>query len=153
MTGAEPYTLHDLADYLDLPTQTPTTADNDNCYGRNCSIFDAVRKLAYGIASGCSYPQLYEQCLHWCEQQNEKYPDPLPYNELKSISKSIATYCHSERYKRSLSELQARKGAKGGRISKRKPEPNSEATTEPWTKMGISRKTYYKRKKNNNLGG
>ena len=114
-TGAEPYSLHDLADYLDLTTPPPSTADNDEYYGRNCNIFHAVRKQAYRIASQCDYMQLYSQCLHWCEEQNAKYSPQLPYNELKSISKSIAGYCTSEAYRRSLSELQARKGAKGGK--------------------------------------
>ena len=146
ITGAKPYSLSDLSDYLDLEPK-PTYAPNDEQYGRNCGIFDAVRRLAYGIASECDYPQLYNQCLHWCEEQNTKYPDPLPYNELRSISKSIATYCTSQGYKRSLSKLQAIKGAKGGKISKRKPVPTSERTTQPWLKLGISRATYYRRQK------
>lgn len=116
-TGAEPYTLHGLADYLDLPTYTPTTADNDEFYGRNDATFHTVRKLAYRVASKCTYTQLYEQCLHWCEEHNTQYSPQLPYNELKSISKSIAEYCTSQAYRCSLSELQARKGAKGGRVS------------------------------------
>ena len=146
-TGAEPYSLHDLANYLDLPTHKPKQADNDEFYGRNDAIFNAVRKLAYKIAYQCTYTQIYEQCLQWCEQFNAQYSPQLPYNELKSISKSIAGYCTSEKYRRSLSELQARKGAKGGKISKRKPVPTSEATTQPWTKLGISRATYYRQKK------
>ena len=116
-TGAEPYTLHDLAAYLDLPTDQPTQAHNDDFYGRNDATFHTVRKLAYRIASKCTYTQLYEQCLHWCEEHNTQYSPQLPYNELKSISKSIAEYCTSQAYRRSLSELQARKGAKGGKVS------------------------------------
>ena len=147
ITGAKPYTLGDLAEYLSLEYIQPTTSPNDEEYGRNCGIFNAVRKLAYKVASQCDYGQLYDQCLHWCEQQNTKYPDPLPYNELKSISKSIASYCTSQAYKQSLSELQARKGAKGGKKSKRPPVATSERTTQPWLKLGISRRTYYNRKK------
>lgn len=116
-TGAEPYTLHGLADYLDLPTQTPKQAPNDDFYGRNDATFHTVRKLAYRIASKCTYTQLYEHCLHWCEEYNTQYSPQLPYNELKSISKSIAGYCTSQAYIRSLSELQARKGARGGKVS------------------------------------
>ena len=153
-TGAEPYTLGDLANYLDLAdlNSSPSRqADNDDCYGRNDAIFNAVRKQAYSIAFKCNYTQLYNQCLAWCEEYNTRYSPQLPYNELKSISKSISGYCTSERFRREFSELQAVRGAKGGKISKRKPISTSEATTQPWVKMGISRKTYYKRKKNNNL--
>jgi len=146
-TGAEPYTLHGLADYLDLPTYTPTTADNDEFYGRNNAIFHAVRHLAYKIAFTCDYTQIYTQCLHWCEEHNTQYSPQLPYNELKSISKSIANYCTGKRFKREFGALQAVRGAKGGKISKRKPVPTSEATTKPWEAMGISRRTYYNRKK------
>lgn len=143
-TGAESYTLHNLADYLDLPTQTPTQADNDEFYGRNDAIFHTVRKLAYSIAFSCNYTQIYEQCLVWCEECNAQYSPQLPYNELKSISKSIAEYCTGERFKRGFGALQAVRGAKGGKISKRKPIPTSERTTKPWQAMSISRATYYR---------
>ena len=154
-TGAEPYTLHDLADYLDLTIKTPKQAPNDEFYGRNDAIFHAVRKLAYPIASKCTYAQLYAQCLHWCEQYNAQYSPQLPYNELKSISKSITGYClegrSSDRSDRNFSKLQAFRGAKGGKMSKRKPVPTSEATMKPWVKLGISRATYYNRKKQDKI--
>jgi hypothetical protein len=47
---------------------------------------------------------------------------------------------------RSLSEIQAAKGAKGGKVSKRKPVATSERTTKPWLELGISQSTYYRRK-------
>lgn len=116
-TGAEPYTLGELAKYLDLPdlnTSQDQRADNDDCYGRNDSIFNAVRKQAYSIAFKCNYTQLYNQCLAWCEEYNTRYSPQLPYNELKTISKSIAGYCTGERFRREFSELQATRGKKGG---------------------------------------
>lgn len=124
-TGAEPYSLHDLADYLDLPSTTPktATADNDEFYGRNDAIFNAVRHLAYPLSDTHTFTQIYNQCLKWCEEQNAKYSPQLPYNELKSISKSIAGYCVKERLKQpnkrpsvGFRKIQARKGAKGGKI-------------------------------------
>ena len=126
-TGAEPYSLHDLADYLDLPSTTPktATADNDEFYGRNDAIFNAVRHLAYPLSDTHTFTQIYNQCLKWCEEQNAKYSPQLPYNELKSISKSIAGYCVKERLKQpnkrpsvSFSKLQAYRGALGGKASK-----------------------------------
>lgn len=116
-TGVEPYTLHQLAEYLDLPTHKPTQAHNDEFYGRNDAIFNAVRHLAYKIAYKCTYTQIYDQCMQWCEQFNAQYSPNLPYNELKSISKSIAGYCTSERFRRQYSELQAVRGSKGGKVS------------------------------------
>ena len=128
-TGAKPYTLHDLAQYLELntpPTKpTPRTADNDEYYGRNCSIFNAVKYRAYPLSDTHSYTQIYEQCLHWCEQENAQYSPQLPYNELKSISKSIAGYCVGKRprkpnksHSRAFRKLQAYRGSLGGKASK-----------------------------------
>lgn len=145
-TGAEPYSLHDLADYLELPPRKSTQARNDEFYGRNDAIFNTVRKIAISIAYTGTYTQIYNQCLEWCEEQNAQYSPQLPYNELKSISKSIAGYYTSDKFKREFSELQAVRGAKGGKISKRKPVPTSERTTKPWTKLGVSRATYYRQK-------
>jgi hypothetical protein len=119
-TGAEPYTLGELVSYLDLSDLNSSQAhqaDNDDCYGRNNAIFNAVRKQAYSISFKCNYTQLYAQCLHWCEEYNTRYSPQLPYNELKSISKSIAGYCTGERFRREFSELQAQRGAKGGKVS------------------------------------
>ena len=36
-------------------------------------------------------------------------------------------------------------------MSKRKPVPTSEATMKPWVKLGISRATYYNRKKQDKI--
>lgn len=146
-TGAEPYALGELAKFLNLPSYIPPSAINDESYGRNVSIFNAVRQQAYAIAYSSNYTQLYSQCLEWATKHNERYNPRLPYNEIKSISKSIARYCTSTRFRRSYSELQAHRGAKGGKVSKRKPVATSERTVEPWLKMGISRATYYRRKK------
>lgn len=116
-TGAEPYSLHDLANYLDLPTFKPQKALNDEFYGRNDAIFNTVRKIAISIAYTGTYTQIYAQCLEWCEEQNAKYSPQLPYNELKSISKSIAGYYTSDRFRREFSQLQAVRGARGGKVS------------------------------------
>lgn len=132
-TGAEPYTLNDLANYLDLSDLNNLQdhhAENDNCYGRNDAIFNAVRHLAYKIAFKCNYTQIYEQCLAWCEQFNAKYSPKLPYNELKSISKSIAGYCTSERFRREFSELQAHRGAKGGTAKGKTYDDRRQRATE-----------------------
>lgn len=116
-TGAEPYTLHDLADYLDLPTFTPKKAPNDEFYGRNDAIFNTVRKIALSIAYTGTYTQIYAQCLEWCEEHNAQYSPQLPYNELKSISKSIAGHYVSDDFRRKFSNQQASRGRNGGKAS------------------------------------
>lgn len=157
-TGAEPYSLHDLANYLDLPTKTPYTADNDEYYGRNCYIFNAVRHLAYSLADTHTFTQIYNQCLEWCEEQNTRFSPKLPYNELKSISKSIAGYCVNKHLKQSnrrssvaFRKTQALKGAKGGKAkgkaydSKRQQAKQLHEkgvnNTQIALKLGVSRRT------------
>lgn len=153
-TGAKPYTLTDLANYLDLTdlnSSQVAQADNDDCYGRNDSIFNAVRKQAYSIAFKCNYTQLYNQCLHWCEEYNTRYSPQLPYNELKSISKSIAQYCTSDRFRREFSELQVSRGTKGGKARSAKYQDKREQAkklheqgvnnTQIALKLGVSRRT------------
>ena len=148
ITGQKPYTLSELSQSLDLEhIESPNEPMNDHTYGRNSGTFNTVRKSAYKIAWKLSYTQLYKECLALAEAHNTRYDKPMSYNEVKGIAKSIATYCKSPAYMRSLSEIQAVKGAKGGKISKRKPLPTSERTTKPWLKLGISRATYYNYKK------
>lgn len=150
ITGKEPYTLNELSAHLDLEPIEYTTATNDHTYGRNCGTFDAVRVQAYGIASNLNYTQLYNECLALAEAHNAKYNNPMGYNEVKGIAKSIAGYCTSNAFKRSFSELQAHRGAKGGKVSKRKPLATSERTKKPWLALGISRATYYRDLNENN---
>jgi len=147
ITGQKPYTLNELSQHLDLEQiESPNEAMNDHTYGRNSGTFHAVRKAAYKIAWNLSYTQLYKECLSLAEAHNAKYDKPMSYNEVKGIAKSIAGYCKSDTYMRSLSEIQAAKGAKGGKVSKRKPVTTSERTTKPWLELGISQSTYYRKK-------
>jgi len=44
-------------------------------------------------------------------------------------------------------EIQAARGRKGGKVSKRKAVPDSAETQQPWLALGISRATFYRRKK------
>jgi hypothetical protein len=75
--------------------------------------------------------------------------EPLPYSETKATAKSIAKYCwkRDAYYYNEFIYRQAIKGSKGGKVSKRKPVATSERTKQPWLALGISRRTYYNRKK------
>lgn len=160
ITGAKPsYTLAELADFLDLTAPKDPTPQNDDFFGRNCTLFHTVRKTAYRIADHYSEQQLYRELLILLEKNNLTFDTRLHYNELKHIAKSITRYCKSPRFKAKqaqynakFSQLQAQRGSKGGKVSKRPPIANSEATLKPWEQMGISRITYYRRKKKNDTG-
>lgn len=148
ITGKKPYSLNELSCNLDLERiENPNASSNDHTYGRNSGTFDAVRVQAYRIAGNLNYTQLYNECLSLAESHNARYDKPMSYNEVKGIAKSIAGYCKSQAYRRSLSEIQAVRGAKGGKVSKRKPVATSDRTIRPWLEMGISQSTYYRRKR------
>jgi hypothetical protein len=77
------------------------------------------------------------------------FPEPLPYSEIKATAKSIAKYCWKRDgyHYHEFIHRQAIKGSKGGKVSKRKPDPTSEQSLKPWEELGISRRTYYDDKK------
>ena len=79
--------------------------------------------------------------------------EPLPYSEIKATAKSIAKFCwkRDAYHYNEFVYRQTLKGSKGGKVSKRKPVATSERSLQPWLDLGISRRTYYNRKKSGNL--
>ncbi|MCF9892204.1 primase C-terminal domain-containing protein, partial [Vibrio parahaemolyticus] len=80
------------------------------------------------------------------ESTNSQFNVPLPMSEVKAIAKSIANWTYREFTPEKFRQSQAKKGAKGGKASKRKSVASSERTLKPWEDLGISRPTYYRRK-------
>ncbi|WLP95928.1 replication initiation protein [Psychrobacter sp. M13] len=153
LTGAQPsYTLAELSNNLDLYLYDikKNPAANDSGYGRNCSTFYGLCPYGYALA-GSSYSEIVRQLQPIADNINNNYDVPMQYGEVKHIVRSIARYCarmnFSESHKR-FSELQAVRGARGGKVSKRPPVKTSESTTKPWLELNISRATYYRHKKN-----
>ena len=66
---------------------------------------------------------------------------------MKATAKSVATYTHKHFSPEGFRAYQAASGRKGGKVSKRPPVAGSEATEKPWEALGISRATYYRKKK------
>lgn len=152
LTSAPPsYTLAELANHLDLePLYSNTaTAANDSGYGRNCSLFDRLCPHGYALASS-PYSEIVRQLQPIADDINNNYDVPMQHNEVKHIVHSIARYCEkmdfSASHKR-FSELQAVRGAIGGKVSKRKPAKTSARTKQPWIELGISQSTYYRDKR------
>lgn len=156
ITGAKrAYTLDELADYLELEPKQTFKADNDDYFGRNCAVFNATRHKAYAIAHKYDYKSLYSEILAIATAENAKFNNPMQPNELHHITKSITRYCKSPRFitvsKAWFSRLQAHRGSKGGKVSKRGKSEQSARTTQPWIAMGISRRTYYYKKQKGDL--
>ena len=126
LTGAKPsYTLTELADYLDLeplyPEQTKQKPANDTNYGRNCSLFEELRHLAYRCTNK-SFNAIESYLKPIAEKKNQQFDVPLPLNEVKHIIRSIARYCARMDFTAShkaFSKLQAIRGARGGQAKGR----------------------------------
>ena len=145
----EPYDLGDLAEFVDL---LPLTEKEQQIgLGRNCTLFDTVRKWAYKAIRrhrGGNWGNWYAEVLEHALNANMAFLDPLPYNEVKATAKSIAKYCweRDTMIYNQFIERQRFRGSIGGKKSKRPPVANSESTTKPWIALGICRATYYNRK-------
>lgn len=151
---SKPYTLSELARNLDLnwkEANQPIKQDEAIGLGRNCYIFHTARHWAYKEVRkyrGNIYNNWFECVRKHCEALNQGLTDPLSYNEVKGIAKSISRYCWKKDgycYQEFI-DRQRRKGALGGKKSKRGSKDDSERSLKPWEEMGVSRATYYRRK-------
>ncbi|PMM04918.1 RepA protein [Vibrio kanaloae] len=155
------YTLDELAEYLDLKGH-PLRGSEVSGLGRNCELFDTVRQWSYKAIRefwAPNYKRQWNSAVYdQVEAINAQFKVPLPVSEVKAIAKSIANWTYREFTPEKFRQSQAKKGAKGGKvggkISKgggRPTNSTSEAQTKPWVSLGISRATYYNKKKNGNL--
>lgn len=126
----ELWSLSELADWLDLPSKLPRKATVYGL-GRNCSIFDTVRKWAYKevlkyrlASNNTTFLQAVKQA---CSKVNSSFPTPLPEAEISAIAKSIAAWVwdkytarlREEDWKKYVQdthtpEIQAIRGKRGG---------------------------------------
>ncbi|HDG1522383.1 replication initiation protein [Vibrio cholerae] len=141
------YTLDELADYLDLKGH-PLRGSETSGLGRNCELFDNTRQWAYRAIReywAPNYKRKWNAAVYdKVESTNSQFNVPLPVSEVKAIAKSIANWTYREFTPEKFRQSQAKKGAKGGKASKRKPVANSERTLKPWEDLGISRRTYFR---------
>lgn len=106
----EPYELGELADKLDLDVKRYTAAEikamnllakkrseSEGIFlGRNCHLFDLVRHWAYSEIRnyrGTDLELWRSAVMQEMVVQNFTLSQPLEYNELKGIAKSIARWC------------------------------------------------------------
>ena len=139
--GVEPYELNYLADFVELQ-ELKTDLKEVSGLGRNCMIFDTVRYWAYKAIRayrGSTFDIWLGSVLEQCQNANSAFIKPLPYSEVKATAKSIARYCWKKDayHYQEFIDRQSRKGKLGGRPS----------LGEPWKELGISRATYFRRKK------
>jgi len=105
--------------------------------GRNRALFDHVRIWARKNSDDL------EGILEFAERSNAQLEQPLGFNEVKSIVRSVERYMLNPRKGGSrggadaaFSKAQAARGKLGGR-------PPTTQITQPWVEAGISRSTWY----------
>lgn len=139
--GVQPYDLNYLADFVELQ-ELKTDLKEVSGLGRNCMMFDTVRYWAYKAIRahrGSTFDIWLGKVLEQCQNANSAFIEPLLYSEVKATAKSIARYCWKKDgyHYQEFIDRQSRKGKLGGRPS----------LGEPWKELGISRATYFRRKK------
>lgn len=153
------YELGDLDSWLDLSAYSDRRKRlPDYGLGRNCNLFEHLRRWAYrAIRQGWpEYDRWFEACLTKAEGYNIQQfagteAGKLPFNEVKATAKSVATYTHQHFSPEGFRAYQAAQGRKGGLASGKARRAGSDAEKQPWAALGISRRTYYYRKKRGEL--
>jgi hypothetical protein len=150
----ELYTLDWLADFLDLSAANDKEIVADYGLGRNCTIFDKTRKWAYrAIRQGWpEYDQWLQACYERASSYNLQFAVCLDENEVKGIAKSIAKWTYTKFSVESFKDFvdathSADLQRKRGILSGMKRRNGSQEETQPWVSLGISRRTYFYRKK------
>lgn len=137
------YDLGELAEYVDL--RKPPPQREVLGLGRNCSLFDELRAWAYQWVreykrNDSTVEQWHRAVLGRAEKLNA-FTVPLSFTEVKAVARSVAKWTWRNFSDESFSAVQSARGKRGGRP----------ATTtqhgEPWGEQGISRATYYRRRK------
>ena len=89
-----PYELGELAEYIDLKNITPS-ADSDQCgYGRNCTLFDSLRKWAYVAVRQYRGDKvmLWREAVATQAIKLNQFAVPLDGKETLGIGKSVAKW-------------------------------------------------------------
>lgn len=146
----EPYALCDLDVYVPTKKHQKKKINTDTAsLGRNCALFEELRKYAYAaVADFDSLDMFIDHLYQQAQEINAKNQKRLYVREVKDVAKSIARYCFQKGFGEEFIKKQAEKGRKGGKIggkiSKRPKDPNSARSKQPWVELGISRATYYR---------
>ena len=134
----EPYSLDYLAEFCpdaDLAAYSRRSRKEVGGLGRNVTVFDNVREWAYSSVRAYWRPNGYEAWADAvrsaCESANafgREQGGPLPVSEIKATAKSIARWVWRNLtpstfadyvVRTHTTEIQAARGAKGGKVSKR----------------------------------
>lgn len=93
------YTLGELADYVDLlPSRRVPLVEESTGFGRNCDLFDLLRKWSYKAVLEHDLHSTFVLCaIEQAESYNSQFSAPLPLAEVKSVAKSVAKWTWRKR--------------------------------------------------------
>lgn len=120
------YTLEQLAECVDLNQRQAKGEDKPTGYGRNCTLFDKLRKWGYvairrhrGGLRRDSRVVWDAECLDKAVSLNAEFLNPLSFTEVRGIAKSTAKFCwkNDPEQEASFHQRQSDKGKVGGKQS------------------------------------
>ena len=126
-----PYSLGELAEYVDLQPYVKGRRQPAGPLGRNCLLFDSVRQWAYreirAARAAGSFERWQAEVVRRAAGMNLftgmdlRCIEPLALSEVRAVATSIARWTWSrfdvDASDRRFSELQAARGSKGGKAS------------------------------------
>lgn len=142
------YDLDELADPLTKLDMKPVLKiELEIGLGRNCEVFEQLRKAAYRKVIIIKSESLgFDHFQHWCRERaatfNSEFRTPLNFREVRSISRSVAKWVWNEFTPEEFSKIQSRRGKR----SAKKRWAGHTSIAKECEKLGISKATYYRRK-------
>jgi len=124
-SGVELYELNDLADCFDELNKPEKRENTGLAFGRNVEMFDTIRVWAYKnvlkYKNESTFEKFLNELLLKCQMHNSylNANDLLPYNEIKSTSKSIAKWCWNNFDNEEFSKIQSSRGKKNKGVAKK----------------------------------
>jgi replicase family protein/primase-like protein len=93
----DPYTLSELADWLFFEDMRPdATIETTLGAGRNCTVFDELRHIAYREVLAFKRDGSLEGWASRCEGRavalNQRFPQPMRQSEVRVIARSVARW-------------------------------------------------------------
>lgn len=144
--AAIPYQLETLNDYLTRADKRKAPKREESVFGRNSTVFDAMREIAYRQCldfkkRGKSVECLSAMLCNAVEHINRGFPAALSHAEMKGIARSVAKWVWEKFSAKQFSALQQARGRK------RWSKTVTLSATKPWEQHGISRRTWERRRK------
>lgn len=143
----QPYTLGDLESSLFKDDMRPETFSTESVgAGRNVTVFEELRVEAYREVlwyknDGLGLHVWLSRCTEIALAINARFVLPLSPREVGAIARSVGRWTWKHFNAEKFSAIQSHR-------SKLKWAGHAaESTLRPWLKLGISRRTYYRRKK------